>query len=60
MSRNLQSSLANNSKILRIKKAKLSGYCFYLKTNIYGDFEICISVPLRCKAVSLFDTGNTL
>ena len=36
----------NNSKILRIKNAKFSGYLFYVKTNIYGDFQICISVPL--------------
>ena len=27
--------------------AKLSGYYFYLNMNIYGDFQICISVPLK-------------
>ena len=27
--------------------AKFSGYCFYMNTNISGDFEICISVPLN-------------
>ena len=26
---------------------KFSGYCFYLNTNIKGDFKICISVPLN-------------
>ena len=36
----------NNSKILRIKTVKFSGYCFYMNTNMYGDFQICISVPL--------------
>ena len=27
--------------------ARFSGYCFYMNTNISGDFEICISVPLN-------------
>ena len=27
--------------------AKFSGYYFYMNTNISGDFEICISVPLN-------------
>ena len=26
---------------------KLSGYNFYLNLNIWGDFQICISVPLK-------------
>ena len=39
-------SPANGSIILRIKNAKLSGYCFYMNTNLEGDFQICISVPL--------------
>ena len=43
---NLQTLLANNSRILRIKNGKCSGYCFYMNTNIYRDFQICISVPL--------------
>ena len=43
----LQTTWANNSRILRIKNAKFSGYCFYMNTNIYGDFQICISVPLN-------------
>ena len=42
----LSNSRANNSRILRIKNAKFSGYCFDINTNIYGDFQICISVPL--------------
>ena len=25
---------------------KFSGYCFYINTNLWGDFQICISVPL--------------
>ena len=46
ISRNLQTSWANNSKILRIKNAKFSGHCLYMNRNILGDFQICISVPL--------------
>ena len=30
-----------------IKNAKLLGYCFYMNTNIQGDFQIGISVSLR-------------
>ena len=40
-------SRVNNSKILRVKNAKSSGYCFYLYVNVWGGFQICISVPLR-------------
>ena len=29
-----------------IKNAKLSGYYFYINLNIWGNFQICISVPL--------------
>ena len=36
----------NKSRILRIKNVKFSGYCFYMNTNIYWYFQICISVPL--------------
>ena len=45
--RNLQTSRTNNSRILRITNAKFSGYCFYMNTNIYRDFQICIWVPLN-------------
>ena len=41
----------NNSKILGIKNAKLSRYYFYKNLNIWRDFQICISVPLK-------DTNN--
>ena len=37
----------NNSKTLRIKNAKFSGYCFYMNTNKYWDFQIYISVLLK-------------
>ena len=43
--RYLQILQANNSRILKIKKMKFSGYCFYMNTNIKRDFQICISVP---------------
>ena len=33
-------------RIVRINKANFSGYCFYLHTNISGNFQICVSVPL--------------
>ena len=45
--RKIQTLLVNNSKILRTKKTKFSGYYFNLKTNIWEDFQICISVLLK-------------
>ena len=45
--RNLQTSRANISRILRIKNAEFSGYCLYMNTDIKGDFQICISVLLK-------------
>ena len=45
--RNLQTSRGNNSRILRIKNAKFLRYCFYINKNTKGDFQICISVPLK-------------
>ena len=40
------------SRIHRIKNAKFSGYYFYINTNIYGEFQICIIVPLH---LQIFD-----
>ena len=45
--RNLRTSRVNNSRNPGIKRAKFSGYCFYMKTNISRNFQICISVPLK-------------
>ena len=45
--RNLQTSRANNSIILKFKEAKFSGYCFHMNTNIHVDFQIYISVPME-------------
>ena len=45
--RKLQTSRVNNSRILRIKNAKCSGYCFYMNTNIAREFQICSDEPLR-------------
>ena len=42
----IQTSRANNSRILMIKTAKFSGCHFYMNRNRKGDFQICISVPL--------------
>ena len=36
----------NNARIVMIKNAKFSGYNFYMNLNTWGDFQICISVPL--------------
>ena len=45
----------NNSRILRIKNAKLSEYYFYKNLNLWGDFQICISVPLiQYKSINEF------
>ena len=30
-----------------IKNVKFSGYYFYLNMNIWGNFQICINVPLN-------------
>ena len=51
----LQTLRVNNSRILRIKDVKFSGYCIYLNTNIWVDFQICISVPcaLMCTMSNL-------
>ena len=35
-----------------IKNAKFSGYYFDMNLIILGDFQICISVPLRLEAKS--------
>ena len=43
--RNLQISWVNSLRILRIKNAKIPGYCCNRNTNICRDFQICISVP---------------
>ena len=45
--RNLQTSLANNSRILRIKNVKFSGYCYDTNIYIQGDFQICISALIK-------------
>ena len=37
-----------------IQNAKISGYCFYINTNIQGDIQICISVPLTEQFNMLF------
>ena len=42
----MQTSRANNARILRIKNAKLLWCCFFMNANIWGGFQICISVPL--------------
>ena len=46
-SRKIQVFWVNNSRILRIKNAKLSGYSFHMNPNIQWNFQICIIVPLN-------------
>ena len=45
--RKIQTLQANNSRILKIQNAKFSGYYVYMNTNIWRDFQICISAPVR-------------
>ena len=53
LSKKIQTSLANNSRIFRIKNVKYSGYYFYMNTNISRGFQICISVPLIQKGLTV-------
>ena len=40
---------------IKIKNAKFSGSCFYMNTNILGDFLISISVPLIAFLIKIND-----
>ena len=44
--RKIQTLRVINSRILMIQNVKCSGYQFYKNTNIWKNFQICISVPL--------------
>ena len=44
--RKMKTLRVNNTKIPEIENAKFSLYCIFINLNIYGDFQICISVPL--------------
>ena len=37
-----------------MKNAKFSEYYFYMNANIKGDFQICISVPLKMPYLGIF------
>ena len=52
--KNLQTSRANNSRIVRIHNAKFWEYCFYMNSNMKRDFQICISVPLIVRFCEAF------
>ena len=41
----------NNSRVLTIRNAKFPGYYFYMNLNIWGDFQFCISVPLKIRVI---------
>ena len=48
LSTNISQTLrVNISKTVGIKNTKFSGYYFYMNSNIYEDFQICISVSLK-------------
>ena len=51
--RNLQTSRAVNTRILRIRNMEFSGYCFYMNTIIQRDFQICISILFRRTVVEM-------
>ena len=38
--------MVNNSRIFRIQNAKFSWYYYSMNTNIWRDFQICISISL--------------
>ena len=42
-----------------IRNAKPSGYYFYMNLNIWGDFQICISVPLKYTNKKALNKNNT-
>ena len=44
--RKIQTLRVNNSRIFTNKNAKFSGYYTFMTLNMWGDFQICISVPL--------------
>ena len=45
----------NNSRIVRIKNAKLSGSCFYMKINVQGDLHI--SELLQWNQMNILDNA---
>ena len=49
--RKIQTLQAINLRNLRIQNVNYSGYYFYMNTNLWRDFQICISFPLVLKKV---------
>ena len=49
-----------NSKSKCCFNAKLSAYCFYVKTKLTIDFQICISVPLSKKPCSVLSLARSI
>ena len=45
----------NNSRIVRIENAKLSGSCFYMKINVQGDLHI--SELLQWNQMNILDNA---
>ena len=63
ISLNLLTSGTNNSRGLRIKTARFSGYCFHMNPYIQGDFQICIMylylLKRKCRLSSVLKLGST-
>ena len=51
--RKIQTLRVNNSINLRTQNTKFSGYYFYMKTSIWRDFQIYISVPLSSNPANI-------
>ena len=51
--RKIQTLRVNNSINLKTQNAKFSGYYFYMKTSIWRDFQIYISVPLSSNPANI-------
>ena len=47
--------MANNSRIIAIKKAKFTADYFQMNTTIWRNFQICISLPLTLYQIILKD-----
>ena len=56
----MQTLQVNNSRIPWTKNTKFLEYYFYLNTNIYGDFQFCISIPLKAHSKEDFCMEYTL
>ena len=59
MSRAIQTSQINVSRILGIRNVKFSSYCIYMDTNIEGNSQVCVSVPFTVLFVRNLSPDDT-